>query len=83
MTHDIDSNWEDLNEISDYAIDACDRSFGKPMVLSAPLEYRLGNQVGRILASLTGKPKKTHVQHRSMQDCLTHMEIMMEVSILE
>jgi len=58
LTHDIDSNWEDLNEISDYAIDACDRSFGKPMVLSAPFEYRLGNQVGRILASLTGKPKK-------------------------
>jgi hypothetical protein len=55
LTHDIDSNWENLNEISDEAINACDRSFGKRTVSTAKFEYRLGNQVGRILASLTGK----------------------------
>jgi len=55
LTHDIDSNWENLNEISDDAIDVCDQSFGKRTVSSSKFEYRFGNQVGRVLASLTGK----------------------------
>lgn len=52
---DIDSNWEDLADISSFALVISERAFDNNRNSSSEFAYKLGDQFGRVFSALTGK----------------------------